>query len=272
MRLAGWVVLGLLGTVGAVVGTYETVPTHNTEATHFDTLIVLGSPADPDGKASPEERERVMEAVREFRAGRAGHIIVSGGAVHNEWTEADIMAGIAVGAGVPAADVLVEGRARNTVQNIFYSHGIMEAHGWTTAEVVSSPSHLPRAGLILEHWKFGWRTHASRWPASMSASGLRRTTYMRRWELRCCDGLGIALRRFCPQRTSRVDRNRFERVGGKVAQLMVPGEVTQCVADWLNEFPGVHDAVSCKGLASLNGKLSCGVDAATCGGDAVEPS
>lgn len=164
MRAWVWVGMALLVGTGVVVATYETVPTHNTEATHFDTLIVLGSPADPDGKASPEERERVMEAVREFRAGRAGHMIVSGGPVHNAWTEGDIMARIAVGAGVPAEDVLVEGRARNTVQNIFYSHQIMEAHGWRTAEVVSSPSHLPRTGLILEHWKFGWRTHASRWP------------------------------------------------------------------------------------------------------------
>ncbi len=94
--------------VAAVVVTYRTVPTHNTEATHFDTLIVLGCPADPDGKASPEERERVLAAVREFRAGRAGHIIVSGGAVHNRWNEAEAMAGIARGAGVPAEDVLIE--------------------------------------------------------------------------------------------------------------------------------------------------------------------
>ena len=166
-----WALVGgvLLVGASAIVMTYETVPTHNTEATRFDTLIVLGSPADPDGKASPEERERVMEAVREFRAGRAGHIIVSGGPVHNEWTEADIMAGIAVAAGVPAEDVLVEGRARNTVENIYYSHQIMEAFGWRTAEVVSSPSHLPRAGLILEHWQFGWRTRASRWPPEYAA-------------------------------------------------------------------------------------------------------
>ena len=164
MKAGKWAAVLVFAAVGAVVATYETVPTHNTDATHFDTLIVLGSPADPDGKVSPEERERVMEAVREFRARRAGHIIVSGGPVHNEWTEGDIMARLAVAAGVPPEDVLVEGHARNTVQNIFFCHQIMQAHGWTSAEVVSSPSHLPRTGLILQHWRFAWRTHASRWP------------------------------------------------------------------------------------------------------------
>lgn len=164
MKVLRWLcavlVLGLL----AVVATYETVPTHNMEATHFDTLIVLGSPADPDGKPSPEQRERVMEAVREFRGGRARHIIVSGGAVHNQWVESRKMAEIAEAAGVPAENVVVEEKARNTIENVYYSHEIMQARGWSTAEVVSSPAHIPRAGLILEHWRFGWRTHAAHWP------------------------------------------------------------------------------------------------------------
>ena len=148
----------------AVVVTYRTVPTHNTDAEHFDTLIVLGCPVDPDGKASPEERERVLAGVREFRAGRAKHIIVTGGAVHNQWNEAQAMAGIAERAGLPPEDILIEPQARNTIQNIFYSYKIMQAHGWTSAEVVSTPDHLPRTGLILQHYSFAWRTHAAEWP------------------------------------------------------------------------------------------------------------
>ena len=138
--------------------------THTSEATRFDTLIVLGSPADPDGKPSPEQRERVLEAVREFKAGRAGHLIVSGAAVHNQWSEGATMARVAEAAGVPEEDIVVEDRARNTIQNIFYSHQIMQQHGWTSAEVVSSPSHLPRSALILEHYGFAWRTQAAHWP------------------------------------------------------------------------------------------------------------
>ena len=155
--------------VAVVIASYETVPTHTTDATHFDTLVVLGSPSDPDGKPSPEQRERVMEAVREFRTGRAGHIIVSGAAVHNEWCEAESMARVAEAAGVPIEDVIVESKAQNTIQNVFYAHRIMEQHGWKSAEVVSSPSHLPRASLILEHYGFGWRTQAAHWPPEYGA-------------------------------------------------------------------------------------------------------
>ncbi len=168
MRVWRVAVMVLAVGIAAVVVTYRTVPTHNTEATHFDTLIVLGCPVDPDGKASPEERERVLAAVREFRAGRAGHIIVSGGAVHNRWNEAEAMAGIARGAGVPAEDLLIERRARNTIENIYYSNQMMQQRGWTSAEVVSTPDHLPRAGLILEHYGFGWRTEAARWPVEFA--------------------------------------------------------------------------------------------------------
>jgi uncharacterized SAM-binding protein YcdF (DUF218 family) len=62
----------------------------------------------------------------------------------------------------------VENKATDTIQNIFYSDKIMKQHGWTSAEVVSSPSHLPRAGLILEHYHFEWRTRRSKWSPAYS--------------------------------------------------------------------------------------------------------
>jgi uncharacterized SAM-binding protein YcdF (DUF218 family) len=37
----------------------------------------------------------------------------------------------------------------------------MRLHGWESAEVVSSASHLPRTGLILSRLPLKWRTHAS---------------------------------------------------------------------------------------------------------------
>jgi uncharacterized SAM-binding protein YcdF (DUF218 family) len=165
----GLIVLSLC--VLAVVVTYTTVPRGNTDRQHFDTLIMLGFPAAADGKPSPEQRERVMEAVREFKSGRASHLIVTGGAAHNRWTEAMIEAELAREAGVPADAVLVEGRSTNTIENVWYAWQIMQAHGWTSAEVVSSPSHLPRASLILEHYErlgLKWRVHAAPWPPEYS--------------------------------------------------------------------------------------------------------
>jgi hypothetical protein len=37
----------------------------------------------------------------------------------------------------------------------------METHGWHSAEVVSSASHLPRAGIIFSGLPLEWRAHAA---------------------------------------------------------------------------------------------------------------
>ncbi|HTD95636.1 MAG TPA: YdcF family protein [Edaphobacter sp.] len=154
--------------VAAIAIVYRAIPNHNTDLAHFDTIIVLGTPARADGTPSPEQRERTLEGVREFKAGVAPNIILTGGPAHNRFVEAHVMAALAITQGVPPSAVIEEGQAQNTVQNIFYSQRIMSDHHWTSAEVVSSPSHLPRTALILRHFSFAWRTHAAPWPTEYS--------------------------------------------------------------------------------------------------------
>ena len=151
-----------------LVGVYLTIPTRNTDATHFDTIIVLGYPAQHDGTPSPEQRERVLEGVREYKSGVASHIIMTGAAAHNQYVEAHVMAELALSQGVPASALIEESQAQNTIQNLFYSAQIMKQHGWNSAEIVSSPSHLPRAALIVNalnidqpNLSIQWRTHAA---------------------------------------------------------------------------------------------------------------
>ncbi len=144
---------------------YETIPLRNTARTTFDVIIVLGSPANPDGTPSHDQYERVSEGVREFRAGVAPRLIMTGGAAHNQYVEAHVMAGLAETQGVPASDVIEEGQAHDTIQNAYYSVRIMQAHRWHSAEVVSEPSHLPRSSLIFRHFSIEWRMHACRWPS-----------------------------------------------------------------------------------------------------------
>jgi len=150
--------------VGVAAFVYREIPSSNTKLTHFDTIIVLGNPANDDGTPGPEQRERTLEAVREFKAGVAPHLIFSGAAAHNKFVEAHGMATLALAQGVPPDAVIEEDQAKTTAQNMFYSQRIMAAHNWTSAEVVSSPSHLPRTSLILEHFPMAWRTHPSAWP------------------------------------------------------------------------------------------------------------
>jgi uncharacterized SAM-binding protein YcdF (DUF218 family) len=163
-KLLIFLVALLILTIGGAALVYRSIPTANTSLKHFDAIIVLGTPARPDGTPSPEQRERTLEGIREFKTGIAPHLIFTGGPAHNQFVEAHTMATLALTQGVPADAIIEEGQAQNTVQNIFYSQRIMAAHGWTSAEVISSPSHLPRTALILKHFSIEWTTHPALWP------------------------------------------------------------------------------------------------------------
>ncbi len=160
--------VALLWLLGVFVS-YVTIPSRDTTATHFDTIIVLGTPSLPDGSPSADQRMRVAEGVREYRAGVAPRLIMTGGAAHNQFVEAHTMVELAHAEGVPQDALIEEGQAQNTIQNIYYSELLMKAQGWESAEVVSSPSHLPRAALILAHHPdMSWRTHDAIWPPEFS--------------------------------------------------------------------------------------------------------
>ena len=103
---------------------------------------------------------RVTEGVREYERGVAPRIIVTGGQT-SRFTEADVMTRIARAQGVPESAIVPERQAENTIQNACFSARIMKQHGWKSAEVVTSPSHLPRAEVIFSHVPIEWRGHAA---------------------------------------------------------------------------------------------------------------
>ena len=136
-------------------------PLGNTQATRFDALIVLGTPADAEGNPTPVQLSRVTEAVHEYERGVATHLILTGGPTHRSYVEAEVMARTAEAQGVPASSIVIEPQALDTIQNACYSARIMKAHGWRSAEVISSPSHLARASLIFSREPIDWRLHAA---------------------------------------------------------------------------------------------------------------
>jgi uncharacterized SAM-binding protein YcdF (DUF218 family) len=139
----------------------QLAPASNTGLRRFDAIIVLGTPADNDGNPTPEQLARVTEAVHEYERGVAPRLILTGGAAHNRFVEARIMAQTAHAQGIPEDAIFVEPEARDTIQNACYSERIMRAHGWRSAEVVSSASHLLRAGLIFSTMPIQWSAHAA---------------------------------------------------------------------------------------------------------------
>ena len=166
-RLLGKIVLVLAWIPIVAIIFYVTVPLGNIRAAHYDVLLVLGYPANADGMPSPEQRERVLQAVRDYKAGVAPVIILSGGAAHNQFVEADVMAKLAEASGLPARAIVEEPHAMNTIQNVEYSTQIMHAHGWDSVEAITTPAHERRVSLILMHAPFAvnWRMRAAPWPA-----------------------------------------------------------------------------------------------------------
>ena len=143
---------------------YFSIPMSDTQQGQFDVILVLGNPAKSDGSIGPLARSRVLEGIRQYRAGVAPHLLMTGGAVQNRFVEAQVMQQFARSQGVPASAVFAEGESQNTIQNAYYSYKIMQAHDWTSALIVSSPTHLRRASLIFRYYPIEWRMDEAPWP------------------------------------------------------------------------------------------------------------
>jgi uncharacterized SAM-binding protein YcdF (DUF218 family) len=139
----------------------EFARTSNSNLARFDAIIVLGSPADSDGNPTPQQLARVTEGVREYMRGVAPRLILTGGAAHNHFVEAEAMARIAESEGIPESAIFLEPHAMDTIQNACFSTRIMQTHNWRSAEVVSSAYHLPRAAMIFNRLPIKWRMHVA---------------------------------------------------------------------------------------------------------------
>ncbi|HVF99248.1 MAG TPA: YdcF family protein [Chloroflexia bacterium] len=117
-----------------------------------DVIIVLGCPSYERNilvkSYSACVQARARHAARLYHKGLAGHIIATGGFTGPPPSEAGAMFQVMYADGVPASAVVLEERARSTVENIQYSRAIMQAHGWTTAILVTEPHHIKRAAVI----------------------------------------------------------------------------------------------------------------------------
>ncbi|HUN86354.1 MAG TPA: YdcF family protein [Terracidiphilus sp.] len=148
----------------------------NTHLNRFDAIIVLGTPADSDGNPTPRELARVTEAVQEYERNVAPRIIFTGGAAHNQFVEAEVMARAAEAQGIPDSAIFKETESKNTIQNACFATRMMKAHGWRSAEVISSAVHLPRASMIFTGMTIEFRAHAAPPLAQASADGTMEAT------------------------------------------------------------------------------------------------
>lgn len=125
------------------------------EEMHGDCIFVFGS----GGRITAE---RVKRAVELFSAGRASHILFSGGTrwgLHPQ-PEAVVMRDMAVGLGVPEPAILIETESNHTKENVLASLLVLDRHcglyKLRRLLVVSAPWHMRRCLLTLRTYMPAW--------------------------------------------------------------------------------------------------------------------
>ncbi|MGA7953707.1 MAG: YdcF family protein [Gloeobacterales cyanobacterium] len=76
-----------------------------------DVAIILGYPASEDGQPSQMLKQRMMKGVELFKHQLAHSLLMTGGAAHNRYVEASVMAKLAKSMGVPEDFIVQEMRA-----------------------------------------------------------------------------------------------------------------------------------------------------------------
>jgi uncharacterized SAM-binding protein YcdF (DUF218 family) len=110
-----------------------------------DVIIVLGAAVNGE-KPSPVFRERLNHGIRLYRNGYAGKLILTGGVSDgNTKSDARIAAEYAKALGIPEEDILLEEYSTITQENIRNAKEMMDAHGFSSAILVSDPLHMKRA-------------------------------------------------------------------------------------------------------------------------------
>jgi len=117
-------------------------------------VLVLGYPSEADGSPDPVQRVRVAAGVAAFQRNHCERLVISGGAAHNASVEAGTMARLAALAGVPAAQIAIEDRARNTWQNVEFSLPLLD--GFEHLFVASDTLHAYRGKRYLCRQRPAW--------------------------------------------------------------------------------------------------------------------
>ncbi|MFA6142098.1 MAG: ElyC/SanA/YdcF family protein [Candidatus Omnitrophota bacterium] len=112
-----------------------------------DSIIVLGGGVGESGKAAQGYEERVEYGVELYKNGYAPNIVFSSGFKYAV-KEVSIMKALAESLGVPKEAIVLEEDARNTYENIKFSHSIALAKHWKKVIIISSPYHMLRVSLV----------------------------------------------------------------------------------------------------------------------------
>lgn len=128
-------------------------PLAGPEVTHADAIVVLGGglmPALPPrrGPEFSDAGDRVVEAARLWREGRAPIVIACGGSLDGSPPEASDLASMLRFLGVAPEAIVEDGHSRTTHENAVEARRLLEARGAKRILLVTSAMHMNRAAAL----------------------------------------------------------------------------------------------------------------------------
>lgn len=110
---------------------------------NVDCLIVLGCPAYDDGTMSSTQKMRVEKAAESILKHDIKVCILTGGAAHNEYTEAKIMGDYLKT--LVDCELILEDKSRTTYENMKNCQNLCKENDFTKIGVLTSSFHSDRA-------------------------------------------------------------------------------------------------------------------------------
>jgi len=124
-----------------------------------DTIVVV---------SGGETELRVEEGVSLYKAKYAPKIIFSGAAKEGEVSNALAMKRLAIKAGVPAEDILIEENSKDTKENAINTSLILKQYNFKSIILTTSPYHQKRAHQLFKKYSpevkiINWSSKDSNW-------------------------------------------------------------------------------------------------------------
>lgn len=112
-----------------------------------NVIVVFGGGVGEIGSPGKSTIERARYAAELYRDGYANFVIFSSGYVY-KYNDAENMKLIALSAGVPEENIILEQKANSTYENAKFTKEILDANNWNSILLVSSPYNMRRAALV----------------------------------------------------------------------------------------------------------------------------
>ncbi|MGV8907440.1 MAG: ElyC/SanA/YdcF family protein [Propionicimonas sp.] len=112
-------------------------------------FVVLGSALSKSGRITVKIERRLKVALAALKVYPASKVLVSGGAVRNGHSEAQVMSDWLLARGVKANRIIREARSSSTISNATKSMAILhDLGGFTSYTLISDASHIRRSAIL----------------------------------------------------------------------------------------------------------------------------